>query len=284
VKTSLDHLPPRKQRQLAAVADEIRRAADVEMVILFGSHARGDWVEDPVGGYFSDYDLLVIVKSPKAVERHDLWSTVEQRAERHIGKTVLSLIVHDVDDVNRQLELGQYFFSDIKEEGIVLHDAGRITLAEAKEKTPEERRRYARQNYEQWFTSAEEFYGTYELTFAKGWLKLSAFHLHQATERYYTAALLVLTEYKPKSHNLDHLGKLAASHAPSLRGVFPKVEHEDKRLFDLLKKAYVDARYSTKYAITEGELLVLAGRVRELRDRVEKVCRERIEEPANEGS
>jgi len=284
VKTSLDHLPQRKQRQLAAVVEEIRGAMDVEMVILFGSHARGDWVEDPVGGYFSDYDVLVIVKSPKAVERHDLWSAVEQRAERHTGKTVLSLIVHDVEDVNRQLELGQYFFGDIEKEGIVLYDAGRITLAEAKEKTPEERRRYARQNYEQWFESADGFRAAYEFMLEKGWPKLAAFQLHQATERYYTAALLVLTEYKPRSHNIEHLGKLAASHAPSLRDVFPKVEREDKRLFGLLKKAYVDARYSTKYTITEGELLVLAGRVRDLRDRVEKVCRERIEDPAKEGS
>src|SRR3954469_6664839 len=103
MKTSLDHLPPKKQRQLAAVVDEIRRAVEAEMIILFGSHARGDWVEDPVGGYFSDFDVLVIVKSAKMVERHDLWSRIEQRAERHLGNTMLSLIVHDVDDVNRQL-------------------------------------------------------------------------------------------------------------------------------------------------------------------------------------
>lgn len=277
MKTALDHLPPRKQRQLAAVVDEIRGEVEVEMVILFGSHARGDWVEDPVGRYFSDYDVLVIVKSPKVVEKHDLWSAVEQRAARHTGQTELTLIVHDVEDVNRQLELGQYFFSDIKKEGIVLYDAGGITLTEAKEKAPEERRRYARQNYEQWFESADQFLGTYELTLPKGWLKLAAFNLHQATERYYTAALLVLTEYKPKSHNLDELGKRAAAFAPSLRDVFPKADPEDARLFKLLKKAYIDARYSTNYAITEGELRVLEGRVRELRARVEKVCRERIE-------
>lgn len=278
MKTSLEHLPPKKQRQLAAVVDEIRGAVEVEMVILFGSHARGDWVEDPVGGYFSDYDVLVIVKSPKVVEKHDLWSAVEQRAARHTGQTELTLIVHDVEDVNGQLELGQYFFSDIKKEGIVLYDAGGIALTEAKEKAPAERRRYARQNYEQWFTTAGYFLDDAMLNMEKGRYNQAAFYLHQATERYYTAALLVLTEYKPKSHNLDELGKRAAAFAPSLRDVFPKTEPEDARLFKLLKKAYIDARYSTNYAITEGELRVLEGRVRELRARVEKVCRERIEE------
>jgi uncharacterized protein (UPF0216 family) len=39
----------------------------------------------------------------------------------------------------------------------------------------------------------------------------------------------------------------------------------------------VDARYSTKYVVMVDELRVMAGRVKELRDRVERVCRERIE-------
>ncbi len=30
-------------------------------VILYGPHARGDWVADPVGGYFCDCDLPVVV-------------------------------------------------------------------------------------------------------------------------------------------------------------------------------------------------------------------------------
>jgi HEPN domain-containing protein/predicted nucleotidyltransferase len=278
MKVSLEHLPPRKRGQLAAVVNEICGAVDVEMVILFGSHARGDWVEDPVGGYFSDLDVLVLVKNPKIVEQHDLWSAIEQRAARHTAPTELSIIVHDVEDVNRQLELGQYFFSDIVKEGIALYDAGRITLPKALEKSPDERRRYARANFEKWFESADDFMIAFESLVQKGRYNIAAFQLHQATERYYTAALLVLTEYKPKSHNLDHLGKRAASLAPSLRDVFPKLDPEDARLFKLLKKAYIDARYSTKFAITEAELSVLALRVRDLRERVERLCRERIRE------
>ena len=52
----------------------------------------------------------------------------------------------------------------------------------------------------------------------------------------------MLPEYKPKSPNLDHLGKRAAALAPSLGDVFPKSESEVKRLWNLLKKADIDAR------------------------------------------
>jgi len=44
MKTSLSHLPKDKQAELKALADKIRDEVDgVEMIILFGSFARGDW-------------------------------------------------------------------------------------------------------------------------------------------------------------------------------------------------------------------------------------------------
>jgi len=37
MKTSLDHLPEKKQHQVRALGELIRKEAEVEMVILFGS-------------------------------------------------------------------------------------------------------------------------------------------------------------------------------------------------------------------------------------------------------
>jgi len=56
MKTGLDHLPPQKRELITAIA-ELVTTARVEMVILFGSYARGDWVEDPLTGYVSDIDV-----------------------------------------------------------------------------------------------------------------------------------------------------------------------------------------------------------------------------------
>ncbi len=78
MRTTVDHLPDGKRRELAFVVDIIRegfafavarrtmprlRDARLLKIILFGSYARGDWVEDPVGRYFSDFDLLAVVVS-----------------------------------------------------------------------------------------------------------------------------------------------------------------------------------------------------------------------------
>src|SRR3954464_12048867 len=178
MKTSLDHLPEAKRLKLRLMTDLIRREAQVEMVILFGSYARGDWVEDPVGGYFSDFDVLLIVKTRKMAEKHNLWSKVENRARGFTQPTSLSLIVHDIKDVNEQLEKGFYFFSDIKKEGILIYDSGQFHLADAKEHTPAERRAHAQAWFEQWFESAGDFYQAFEDGFARGRYKLAAFLLH----------------------------------------------------------------------------------------------------------
>jgi predicted nucleotidyltransferase len=48
MRKSLSHLPERKPWELAKIRELILEILPegVEMIILFGSHARGDWVED----------------------------------------------------------------------------------------------------------------------------------------------------------------------------------------------------------------------------------------------
>jgi hypothetical protein len=51
MKASLDHLPEDERAKLAAIAEAIRaEAPEAGMIVLFGRHAHGDWVEDPETG------------------------------------------------------------------------------------------------------------------------------------------------------------------------------------------------------------------------------------------
>ena len=58
--------------------------------------------------------------------------------------------------------------------------------------------------------------------------------------------------------------------------LLPKTDPDDNHLFDLLKKAYIDARYSMSYRITAEELAELQKRVLVLADRVRAACLEKI--------
>jgi HEPN domain-containing protein len=106
--------------------------------------------------------------------------------------------------------------------------------------------------------------------------KEAAFLLHQTTERFYSAVILVFSGYRPKLHNIEKLGTTAASHYPEFIKIFPRKTAEEKRLFQLLKGAYIDARYKKDYSITKDELTYLSSRVEKLRDLVEKTCKAKI--------
>ena len=83
------------------------------------------------------------------------------------------------------------------------------------------------------------------------------FNLHQAAERTYNAVILVETGYKPKTHNLDKLKRYSKRFSQELEGIFPDNTPQEKHLFDLLKRGYVDARYKDHYEITSEELALL---------------------------
>jgi predicted nucleotidyltransferase/HEPN domain-containing protein len=272
MKHSLEHLSATKQRYLARIVEMIRAAVEVEMIILYGSHARGDWVDDVRGGKFSDFDILVVVDTLAKAENIDLWSRLRERIDRSAHRNQVQVIIHDIGHVNRQLEDGWYFFVDVEKEGVMLYDSGRHTLAEPRPKSPAERRVFAQKCFREFLETADHFYSAGIDVMQKGGNKVAAFQFHQATEHYYKCAIIVLTTYWPREHNIKHLGKMCAGLDPAFRDIFPRRPRADKRRLELLKDAYVKARYSLEWTISREDLEVLAQRIAVLRDRTRAVC------------
>ncbi len=284
MKDSLSHLPQRKRGELARIVSIIREAVpQAEMIILFGSYARGDAVEDvTVDGhttyeYSSDFDILVIIKSKALADNLDLWYELEDEAGKLPVQTPVKIIAHEINFVNGKLRKGQYFFSDIKKEGIILYDSKNCKLAEAKQLTPKERLGQAKADFKQWFNSAKEFYFYYEVAYKERHHKKAAFFLHQAAEAFYGTVLLVHTNYKPKTHDLDTLRRLAANHDPAFFTVFPLRTKQERDRFDLLRQAYVGARYHDNYEITPQELKYLSRCVELLRECTQTSCEKKME-------
>ena len=142
--------------------------------------------------------------------------------------------------------------------------------------TPEAQGQKAQEEFEYWLRKGDRFYESFEFNFKKEYYSESAFLLHQATESYYSAILLVFTDYRPRGHNLKWLGKQANSINDRFREVFPTRNREERALFQLLKKAYIDARYNKNYRITAEELEYLAERVQLLRALTDKLCQQEI--------
>lgn len=298
MRTDLDHLPPAKQRELervvqilfeefeektALATQDWKRKGRIQKIILYGSYARGNWVDEPhtAKGYQSDYDLLIIVNDKRLTDRVEYWAKADDRLIRELSitktlRTPVNFIVHTLQEVNDGLAHGRYFFIDVAKEGIALYQSEETDLPEPKPKTPEQALAMAKEYFEEWYPSSLGFYDQARHAMEKGRGKIAAFELHQAAERLYHCVLLVCTFYTPHVHNLAFLRTQAERIDRRLVHIWPQDSRRDRALFEKLKAAYVKARYSKHYRISAEELAWLGERVEQLGQAVHAVCSERI--------
>ncbi len=300
MRTDLDHLPANKQRELervkAIIFEEFedavalstmgwKKKGRIDKIILYGSYARGGWVDEPhtAKGYRSDFDLLIIVNDKRLTDKIDFWSKLEDRLTRELAidktlHTPVNFIVHTLQEVNDGLAHGRYFFMDVARDGIALYEYDDKLLHQPKPKTPEQALAMAREYFEEWFPAAMKRFGGAKYYREQGHFKDAAFDTHQAVERLYHCVLLVCTFYTPHVHNLGFLRTQAERIDMRLVDAWPRTLKADRARFEKLKEAYVKARYSKHYRISEADLLWLAAHVEELGRAVHAICSERIAE------
>jgi uncharacterized protein len=302
MKSSLDHIPPHKQRELSRVLEilheefedalkegtaEFKKRGRILKIVLFGSYAKGGWVDEPftMKGYRSDFDLLIIVNNRKLCDFAEYWYKAADRLihDKAIA-TPVSFIVHSRREVNTYLKEGQYFFSDIRKEGIVLYELDDEPLPEPKLLTSEDRLRVARGHFEQRYAEAvavsegARFYSSKAERLGDAWSNWAAFSLHQALEQAYSCVLLTLTNYAPPAHNIKFLRSLAEEQDRRLADAFPRDQHRERAWFNTLNEAYVKARYSKHFEISEEALVWLADQTALLLDLVKTVCEEHLQQ------
>ncbi len=298
MRTDLDHLPASKQRELdhvrAIIFEEFedalvlakhewKKKGKIEKIVLYGSYARGGWVDEPhtAKGYRSDFDILIIVNDKRLTDKVDYWLKLDNRLTRELAiektlKTPVNFIVHTLGEVNDGLAHGRYFFMDVAKDGIALYEADERQLHVPKPKTPEQALAMAKEYFEEWFPAAIKRFEITKFDIEKKYLRDAAFDMHQATERLYHCVLLVCTFYTPHVHNLGFLRTQAERLDMRLVDAWPRELRADRARFEKLKEAYVKARYSKHYRISEEELGWLGNCVEELGRVVHLLCHEHI--------
>lgn len=289
MKDRIDHLPHVKQRELQRVlevifeefedglkegAAEFKKRGRIVKAILFGSYARGTQVDEPHTGkgYRSNFDLLIIVNNRKLAD-FDFWRKTEDRLMRlRDVQTPVNFIVHSLREVNTRIKEGRYFFTDIRKEGIVLYELDPEPLAQPGILNPEDAYRIAKEYFDDRLPHARNFVLTANFCIETGIFKEAAFLLHQAIEQAYSTFLLVTTNYSPSSHNLKFLRRLSEGQRNELAKAWPQDQQRYKAWFNIVNEAYVKARYSPHFDITEEALRWLLRQTNALIDEIEKIC------------
>lgn len=279
MNTSLQHLPAIKREQVETIIKIVRQAVNPEKIILFGIYSTSGagariFSESHFPAGVATYDLLVVTRQGDRRSDYELQDIIENRCR---GRVPVTVLVHDIGYVNSRLAEGNYFFTMLGREAILLYDAGLIPLAGAK-KPPDllQIRVLAEKDFERWRLQARAFFRSAVFNRQHKEWRVAVFLLHQAAEHIYQAILLAFTGYKPTTHNLDKLRRYTNRFSIELTMLFPRDNEEEDRLFRLLLQGYVDARYKAEYSISEEDVGLLTGRIDLLLSIAERICRNRF--------
>ncbi|MFR9165616.1 MAG: HEPN domain-containing protein [Dysgonomonas sp.] len=288
MKNSIAYLPKDKQEELNFLINEVlKRLPQTEYIILYGSYARDNYVKRGIrvedGGIptvkISDYDILVITSSINSKKAETVLDNVEDvffTGKDFDRDTPVQFINDDIKTFNKYIEEGRYFYTQIKEEGVILYNSGKYKLARRRKLNFDEIKEQAQEYFTEKFERANGFLRQANHAYNDKDYRIASFDLHQACENYYYAIRLSFTLRNNKQHNLSKLSGSVKKYSDELKMVFPQDTPEEKRLFTLLKAAYVDARYNPHFVVTKEDIDALVPKVELLRDITEKICRERI--------
>jgi HEPN domain-containing protein/predicted nucleotidyltransferase len=251
--------------------------SEIAFVILFGPFASGDFVAN------SDYNFLILTKEKKYANKNKV-NRLRKRISDAINSKIkdkthhLQLTIEPVAYANSPVSEKRYFFADIKRDGILLYDSGRseLLILPGLEINSADRIHNAKINYRNTLDKAIDFMRYCQFGIDQGDLDGAAFNLHQTAENLFNCTILVLNGYEARTHDLVELNKLCSANSNKFLNIFFSNNNEERRSFDLLRKAYNKSRYGGQYEISRKQLEYLADRVMILMEIVIDVCGKRI--------
>ncbi len=287
MKKSIAYLPKRKQDDIHyLVKSVLEKLPQTQMIILYGSYATGKYVEYDERTefgirttYMSDYDILVVTHGIKDKDAGQKLDAVENKYYTDPDfQTPVQFINDDIKKLNKDLSEGRYFYTQLKKEGIVLYDNGKFKLARRRKLHFDEIKQQAEEYFKEKYGRATEFLDQAEYAYSKSNFVMSSFLLHQTCENLFYSVRLAFTLESNKQHNLAKLLNSVKKYSDEFVNIFPRKTAEEKRLFELVKAAYVEARYNPKFVVTKEDIDTLRPMINQLFELVKRICEARIKE------
>lgn len=207
------------------------------------------------------YYLLVLVEKEDDHTLNNIQDKIETNLQQYLPVTA---IVFSNMQFTKWLLEGHPFAASVYERALLLHQEDEMPLpfpfTANKEVRDDENELLLRQTR----IRVKEFLAGAELFTIRLQFRMAAFMLHQAAEQALRTMLIIRTGLRINSHSIDRLIRCCSMFCFELIDVFPRRSEKEKRHFQLLQKAYIDARYSEDYRIKLEELVVITTKVKTL--------------------
>lgn len=285
--TTFEKLSQNLLNQLAQLVQKIATTIYPEKILCYGYRTSiyQDWscFKENTGNQETikaTFDLLVITNSDNKLADHEILQKIDQ-----IVATLdceVTTVVQPLEAANELIAKNSRFLTTIYHKAVLVYNAGNSALiAPPAAPSFDETIRKLETTWNKCFSVAERFYKTACFCLDNGWNEKAMFDLHQATQHTCMALLRVYTGYRSTTHNLSRLLALIENFSFIPSSIFPCITEEETALFNILNRAYSDARYKEDYIIPIDVANVLKKRVHQLLLVAEKLYNKKMIEFQN---
>jgi HEPN domain-containing protein len=244
----------------------INNCLPVEKIFLLGTTSTGTKQETIFGQPSTtirppDHYQLLILTSPQEKRDTELLQELLEARCRSIAQ--LTAIVLPIEVFNQWRQKGHLLAHYVGKADCLVYDARKIPLQAPGNYHLDELHKKVQGEYLQWTTRAQQLLEGAEWFQHRDQPGLGVFLLHQSAELALMAVIRVATGYRASTHQLERLIRLAVCFCGSDFNIFPAGNRE-KKLRQLLQRAYIHGRYKDDFFITPADLTILLQRIKHL--------------------
>jgi HEPN domain-containing protein len=207
----------------------------------------------------ADYFLLILMEDFSNKEAHEWQDKIETHCK---ALTPITTLVLQMNTFEEWLREGHPFATSVQKSAQVIYNNRSSNLPIPQTANSDAVTIAIEKQLTEGLTKAKEFLTGSELFRIRKQHAMAAFMLHQSAEQALRTLLKIGTGYHANTHNIDRLLRYSLLVSYQLPDIFPQKTEEDRRLFNLLQKAYIDTRYKEDYKISNDDLLHLTEKIR----------------------
>lgn len=272
MKMELNLIPKENRAEILRVAALIRDHTKADLIILFGKYVSGK-MQSVLGGY--EFLLLIDSKpAPNICKLHDWLNAVWPPSER----IEPNIFIHSSSTgyVNK-CNSRSYFYLNIRNEGIILHDSGFYNLFSRQRFKSTYAHREACKSFAHFFTMGVNFSDQAELSWEKGHPQMAAFHFFHATDLLLKTVEAVFYGDIIRVPNLVQTYLRVRHFSKELAVLFDQSVNKNRQIFKLLTRFYKDDVLERReITFTQKQYNYCLGKLTALQKIVKEVCKDHI--------
>jgi HEPN domain-containing protein len=243
------------------------KIAPVEKIYILGKSICQQLIESiflpgPASGNgTTHYYLLVIVPKNVGYSDYDLQDRIENKCRGYIAVTVIIL---RVEQFTNWLNEEHPFAHRIVRQAVLLYGINDVEPA-ANEHFPAAD--YKKENRSYWtaeYNSVSEFIKGAELYMQRQQNRIAVFMLQQAAIQALRAIFKQGTGLQLHNYNLDKLLRYCALVVYEIPGMFTRNNEREERLFQLLRRATIEATHDQDFTATKDDVAIIFERIKRL--------------------